>query len=362
MKPIIVRVDLAENGYDVLIGNDLVRELGARVRTSVRGRRVVLVTDAKVGELHGVTVEAEMLRGGLAVDGLTVPAGETSKSWALAGELVEAFASAGLGRTDAVVALGGGVVGDLAGFAAAVYLRGVDFVQIPTTLLAQVDSSVGGKTGVDLLAGKNLAGAFKQPRIVIADVSFLETMPDAEWASGFAEIAKGAIIDSEEFLAWLESDAGALVAHDTEAVIEAVRRAVAFKARVVMQDERESRERECLNYGHTLGHAIEKVAGFGTYSHGAAVAEGIRFAAQLASRVAGADEAFTARQNALLEALGLPPLHLGLDAEALLEAMKSDKKVRDGKVRFVLVTAPGKWSTVPVDDDAVVQSLREYLG
>lgn len=362
MKPSVVKVDLPHGGYDVVIGQELLPELGARVRAAVRGQRLALVTDSTVGDLHGVQIEAELVRGGLNTDGFTIPAGEQSKSWAVAGELCEAFAAVGIDRRDAVAALGGGVVGDVVGFAAAVYLRGVDFVSLPTTLLAQVDSSVGGKTGVDLAAGKNLAGAFKQPRLVVADVALLDTLPDIEWQSGFAEVAKGAIIDSEQFCKWLEKSSAKLIAHDRATVIEAVRRAVEFKARVVVVDERESSVRECLNYGHTLGHAIEKVAGYGAVPHGHAVAEGIRFAAGLAVEVGVADAAFAARQGALLDGLGLKRMELRLDAGELLSAMKSDKKARGGQVRFVLAAAPGKWEARPVSDEAILAGLRAYLG
>lgn len=358
MKPVIVEVDLPGSAYDVVIGNELLGELGARIRTAVRGKKLALVTDATVGDLIGIKVEAELVRGGFEVHGLTVAPGEASKNWHVAGQLVEAFASVGLDRTDAVVALGGGVVGDLAGFAAAVYLRGIEFAQVPTTLLAQVDSSVGGKTGVDLESGKNLAGAFKQPSIVVDDVSLLDSLPDAEWESGFAEIAKGAIVDSEAFTAWVESSAADLVAHERETVTEAVKRAVEFKARVVVADERESRERECLNYGHTLGHAIEKVAGYGVVRHGLAVAEGMRFAAGLALELAETTPEFVERQSAILDSLGLTRLDIELSPVELLKAMKSDKKSRGGNVRFVLATAPGQWEARAVPDDVIGRHLQ----
>jgi 3-dehydroquinate synthase len=327
----------------------------------VRGKKVALVTDSNVGDIVGVAAQAELVRGGLEVEGFTVEAGEASKSWTVAGELLEAFASVGLDRTDAIVALGGGVIGDLAGFCAAVYLRGIDFVQVPTTLLAQVDASIGGKTAVDLRAGKNLAGAFKQPKVVLADTEVLDGLPDGEWRSGLAEVAKGAIIDSEEFLAWLEDNASALVKRDPDVVTQAVARAAAFKADVVAADERESKERECLNLGHTLGHAIEKVAGYGAIPHGVAVAEGMRFAARMAVEFAGAEEKFVARQFALLDALELPQLDLELDPAALVEAMRSDKKARGGRIRLVLPVSPGTWATLPVDEETLLEKVRDHF-
>ncbi|MDO9108839.1 MAG: 3-dehydroquinate synthase [Coriobacteriia bacterium] len=276
-KKVAVRLSTAE--YQVEIGRDLLGKVGRIVAPLTEGARAVVVTDSQVGPMYAGAVMESLIEVGFETSAITVLAGETSKNWEQAGQVLDQLAEAGLERIDLVVAVGGGVVGDLAGFCAGVFLRGVPFVQVPTTLLAQVDSSVGGKTGVDLAAGKNLAGVFKQPRAVIADIACLQTLPDAEWRSGLAEVAKSAILDSEEFLSWLERNAQALLARDEDVVAEAVRLSVSFKARVVASDELEFGPREALNLGHTLGHAIEKVAGYGVYSHGAAVAEGMRFAA-----------------------------------------------------------------------------------
>jgi 3-dehydroquinate synthase len=359
---VIIPVEVPSAEYEVLLGSRLMRELGARIKTSLKAKKVALITDEIVGDTHGIEVQAELLRAGFEVEGFTVAPGEQAKTWPVAGELLEALASAGLDRRDAVVTLGGGVVSDLGGFVASAYLRGIDFVNIPTTLLAQVDASVGGKTGVDLRAGKNLAGAFKQPRVVIVDTAFLETLPDAEWSSGFAEIAKAGAIDSFEFLEWLEANATALAAHEEGVVFEAVRRSVVFKAGVVAGDEREAGRRECLNYGHTLGHAIEKVLGYGEISHGQAVAEGMRFSALLASKMLDADATYAPRLGALLDAMGLPHQQLELNAEALISAMHSDKKARAGEVRFVVVRRPGAWSVTPVSDVILRDALAEFLG
>jgi 3-dehydroquinate synthase len=280
----------------------------------------------------------------------------------VAGEVLEALAETGLDRSDIVVALGGGVVGDLVGFSAATYLRGVRFVQIPTTLLAQVDSSVGGKTGVDLRAGKNLAGAFKQPMLVVADTDSLLSLPEAEWRSGLAEIAKSAVIDGEGFLRWLEANATQLLARDPVAVEEAVRRCVVFKSSIVSADEKEAGVRECLNYGHTLGHAVENVAGYGVIPHGLAVAEGMRFAVRLAVEVAGASREFVDRQDSVLEALGLPALTSAWPVSTLLTAMRSDKKARSGSVRFVLAASPGSWSCTAVEDRVIREHLDAWAG
>jgi 3-dehydroquinate synthase len=225
-----------------------------------------------------------------------------------------------------------------------------------------VDSSVGGKTGVDLRAGKNLAGAFKQPSLVLADIETLASLPESEWRSGLAEIAKSAVIDSEEFLGWTEANASRLLARDSEVVAEAVARCVMFKSGVVSSDEREEGMRECLNYGHTLGHALENVAGYGTVPHGLAVAEGMRFAVRVAVEVAGASRDFVRRQDALLDSLGLPALAGSWPPYDLHNAMRSDKKARSGDIRFVLADSPGSWSCTQVDDSVLQEHLDAWAG
>jgi len=359
-EPRIVRVEVEGSGHDVVIGPGLLSEVGERIRAAVPGRRVAVVSDSNVSDLFGAKVGAKLISAGYAVSPLTFEAGETSKNWAVAGELLEALAESRLDRGDVLVALGGGVVGDMVGFVAATYLRGVRFVQVPTTLLAQVDSSVGGKTGVDLRAGKNLAGAFKQPSLVLADTDTLASLPEREWRSGLAEVAKSAIIDSEEFLGWAELSAEGLSAREVGVVAEAVTRCVSFKSRIVCCDEKEEGVRECLNYGHTLGHAIENVAGYGVVPHGLAVAEGMRFAARLAVEVTGAPREFVARQDAILDKLGLPALTNAWPVYELLASMHSDKKARAGSVRFVLAEAPGSWSCSPVEDKVIQEHLEAW--
>lgn len=345
-----VTVTTTGHSYDIHIDGGLLSRSGQLLRALTPATKVALITDENVAGRYGLLVSASLARADFEVLDIAVAPGERSKNWGTAGEVLEAIADHGLRRNDLVVALGGGVIGDLAGFVAATYLRGVQFAQIPTTLLAMVDSSVGGKTGVDLLAGKNLAGAFKQPIAVLADTSVLATLPDGEWMSGLAEVTKSAVIDGEEFLGWLEANATALKERDAAAVSEAVHRCVAFKAAVVEGDEREAGPRECLNYGHTLGHAIEKVAGYGTYTHGVAVAEGMRFASRLSMDVAGADVAFVKRQDRLLSTLGLEPIDSEFNIDAIKEAMRSDKKARSQAVRFVVVDGPGRWRCEPVSE------------
>lgn len=357
-----VRVPVAVPGanYDVVIGGGVLDDLGATVSEATKAANIALVTDTKVAPLYGIKVTTQLARAGFNVTDLTVPSGESSKSWPMAGQLLEELAAKRLGRGDVVVALGGGVIGDLAGFAAAVYMRGIDFIQVPTTLLAMVDSSVGGKTAVDLAAGKNLVGAFKQPLVVLADTDVLQTLPDGEWQSGMAEVVKSGILDGEEFTGWLEDNAEALSTREPGSVAEAVRRCVAFKAGVVARDEREEGPRESLNYGHTLGHAIEKVAGYGVITHGAAVAEGMRFAARVSMDVAGASAEFVRRQDQLLDRSGLGPLSEWFDPADILQAMRSDKKSRDGRVRMVLTDAPGSWRCDAVADEVVLAHLEAW--
>jgi 3-dehydroquinate synthase len=276
-------------------------------------------------------------------DLLTVPAGETSKSTEQAARLWEALLACGADRKSVVVAVGGGVVGDLAGFVAATFGRGLAFLQIPTSLLAQVDSSVGGKVGINLPGGKNLVGAFWQPCGVLIDLNVLETLPVREYISGLAEIVKYGVILDAEFFTWLEQHIEALKSRDSAALAHVIARSCELKAEIVRQDEREETGlRAVLNYGHTFAHAIEAVAGYGQYFHGEAVSIGMVCAADLALRMQRIDAAFVQRQRDLLAALGLPVAFASLDIDALLATMQRDKKVEYGRLRFVLPRHLGK--------------------
>ena len=366
-----------ETDYAVRIGPGVIDALGRNLRAVERfahARDALVITDSNVGPCYLSQVKAALSQEGFKPADVTVPAGESSKSIEVAAEIWSAMAQLGLGRDCFVVALGGGVVGDLAGFVASTYMRGVPVVQVPTTLLSMVDSSVGGKTAVNLPEGKNLVGTFFQPSFVCADTNTLVTLPEREWLCGCGEIAKSAVIDSDDFFFWLLEHASALSARDAEVATEAITRCVVFKADVVAQDKTESAGvRECLNYGHTLGHAVEACTGFGTFSHGACVAEGMRFAAHLATELATGNDAadgsgiaptaiaeFAAAQNDLLDALGLAHLDFDASPEALLAAMKHDKKARSGNVRFVLANDIATWRIEPLEDERVLTALRSY--
>jgi 3-dehydroquinate synthase len=350
----------AGRSYDIRVGSGLLASAGEQLRVVSALSQInqaVVLSDSNVGPLYARAAREALHAAGFSTTLFSVAAGEQSKSLANAGELWEAFAAAGIGRDTVVVALGGGVVGDLAGFVASTWMRGVPFVQLPSSLLAMVDSSIGGKTAIDLAAGKNLVGSFYQPAYVLCDLNLLDSLPDAEWANGLAELVKSAIIDSPEFYNWLLENNAALAARERPVLAQAIVRALRFKASVVVADEREAGRRECLNYGHTFAHALETCAGFGAVGHGRAVAEGIRFAARLATEAVGAPVEFAVEQEAALEALALftplAPAVAHVRAEELYAAMLSDKKVRDGAVRFVFAEAPGHWQATLVDPDLI---------
>ncbi|MDR3315566.1 MAG: 3-dehydroquinate synthase [Coriobacteriales bacterium] len=339
--------------YDIRVGNRLLVNLGIHMRDVTKATKAVVITDDNVGSLYLTKVRAALLKAEFEVFDLTIPAGEESKNVVVAAELWDALAHLGIGRDGVVVGLGGGVVGDIAAFVASTYMRGIDCVQVPTSLLAMVDSSIGGKTGINLKGGKNLVGTFKQPIYVAADLETLSTLPDGEWENGFAEIAKSALIDGTDFYQWLVDNTEGMRAHDETVIQQAIVQSLTFKARVVANDETEQGLRECLNYGHTFGHALEAAAGYGALSHGRAVAEGMRFAARLAVEALEAPEQLANTQDTLLDKLGLNPVTKVFPADELYERMFSDKKVRNSELRFVLLNRIGDWVTVVVDPDLV---------
>ena len=340
----VVKVPLGERTYSILIGAGLLSRLGTECRKLNLGGRCAIITDRNVARHHAQAVEKVMTAAGFDCVVITVPAGEKAKSLAIVQRCHDQLARHRLERKSFIVALGGGVVGDVAGFVAATYLRGIPFVQVPTTLLAQVDSSVGGKVGVNLKAGKNLVGAFYQPRLVVCDLETMATLPEREFRSGLAEVVKYGIIWDEKLFRQLQRHGDRLIARDRKMLGAVVARCCAIKAEVVGQDETESGLRQILNFGHTIGHAIEAIAGYGKYLHGEAIAIGQTLAAQLSWRLLGLPESDAIRIGNLLAGLGLPN-RIRLDAsqkQRLLSAMRLDKKVSGGQIKFVLAKRIGQ--------------------
>jgi len=334
-----VEVALAERSYPILIGPGLLRQPREWLDT-VRGRHVLLVSDSHVAPLYAAPV-LDALRG-RTVSSLVLPAGESHKTLAHCALAFDALARIKASRDATVIALGGGVVGDLAGFAAACWMRGVACLQMPTSLLAMVDSSVGGKTAVNLPQGKNLVGAFHQPQAVIADTDTLATLPRRELAAGLAEVVKYGALGDAGFLHWLDQHATALRTGDPETLAQAIETSCRHKAAIVARDERETGERALLNFGHSFGHALETATGYDTLLHGEAVAIGMVQAARLSARLGMASDAATAALTGLLERLGLPVAPpAGLDPQVLLGHMRLDKKNASGRLRLILWHGPG---------------------
>ena len=353
-----LEVALGARHYPVWIGRGLLGD-ASRWRARLRGRHALVVSNTTVAPLYLERVAQGL--DGLRWSSFLIEDGEAHKSFANVGRALEALAALGATRDACVIALGGGVVGDLAGFAAACWMRGIDFVQMPTTLLAMVDSSVGGKTGVNLPAGKNLVGAFHQPRAVVADIDTLDTLPDREYRAGLAEVVKGAAIGDADFFAWSEAHADALAARADAPLAEAIARKVRYKAGVVARDETEQGERALLNLGHTFGHALETAGHYTALLHGEAVAIGMLLAARLSERLGMSDAADTTRLHGLLVRLGLTThLPAGSDPQQLLGLMRLDKKNLAGTLRLILWRGIGRAEIVTgVAEQAVLATLEE---
>jgi 3-dehydroquinate synthase len=330
----ILTVNLGERSYPIVIGGELLGG-GFDLGEYLAGGDCLVVSNETVAPLYLDKLKANL--SGQAVHAIELPDGEAFKTVDTASSVIDKLVKTGANRDTTVIALGGGVVGDIAGFAAACYLRGVAFIQVPTTLLAQVDSSVGGKTGVNHPQGKNLIGAFHQPRLVLIDTDTLKTLPDRELRAGLAEVIKTGAVADTDFFTWLENNIGALLSRDAKAVAHAVQRSCEIKAEVVAEDEREAGRRAILNFGHTFGHAIEHLQGYGEWLHGEAVASGMVMAAQLSSIDAGDVE----RLRNLVVAAGLPASPPAVGAESMLDAMGMDKKVLNKSLRFVLLDRLG---------------------
>ncbi|HUH07194.1 MAG TPA: 3-dehydroquinate synthase [Egibacteraceae bacterium] len=355
-----IKVALPGSPYDVVVGAGALDALGELAALPQAATRVALVTSPAVGALYAARAASALERDGRSIETIEISDGEDAKTLQTLERLYHRFAGIPLRRSDAVVALGGGVIGDLAGFAAATWNRGVALVQVPTTLLAQVDAAIGGKTGVNLPEGKNLVGAFHQPIAVIADTATLETLPARERRAGLGEIIKCGFILDPAILDLVERRPTDAVDGAQDLLTELVVRSVAVKARIVAADEREGGERAVLNYGHTVGHAIEALTGYDTYRHGEAVALGMVFAARLGERMGISQTGLAQRTETVLRAVGLPTGGVRLDPAEVWRLLARDKKTRAG-ARFVLCTEPGKTSVVDAPESQLVDEVLRTL-
>ncbi|MEO8813454.1 MAG: 3-dehydroquinate synthase [Caulobacteraceae bacterium] len=358
-----VAVDIAGRAYEVVIGCGLIDRAGEAVAPFLARPAVAVVMDETVAALHGARLSAALAAAGIAVHPVVIEAGEAAKSFAGLAALCDSLLALKLERGDMAVAFGGGVVGDLTGFAAAIYKRGIDFVQIPTTLLAQVDSAVGGKTAIDTPRGKNLIGAFHQPRVVLADLAVLDTLPEREMICGYAEVLKYALLGDAAFFGWLEANGAAVLAREPAALAHAVRRSVEMKAAIVAADEREGGVRALLNLGHTFAHALEAETGFGdALKHGEAVGLGCALAFRLSAALGLCPRADATAAARALAAAGLPTELAGigvpLGADALVGHMIQDKKAKGGRLTLILARAVGE---AIVADDVDPAAVREFL-
>jgi 3-dehydroquinate synthase len=364
-----IRVELAGRSYDIAIGPGLIDQAGALSRPLLAAPKVTIVSDETVAPLYGARLAASFDKAGIKASTVTVPAGENSKEFGAFGRLMNELLDQRPDRRTTLVALGGGVVGDLTGFAASVLLRGVDFIQVPTTLLAQVDSSVGGKTGINTRHGKNLVGTFYQPRLVLADTGVLDTLPRRELLAGYAEIAKYGLIDDPAFFAWCEANGAAVLSGDAAKRTYAIEQSCLAKARIVAADERETTDlRALLNLGHTFGHALEAETGFGSdLLHGESVGTGMAMAFDLSARLGLCPATDAERVRRHLGAVGLPMRLRAIggdnrrswDATRLIEHMRGDKKAEGGRLTFVLARGIGKAFVSREVDEAALRGLLD---
>ncbi len=357
----IIPVDLAARAYRILVGRGALAEVGSELAQRRVGRKVALFSDPGIMAGHGQVVVESLRSSGFDISEILLPKGEQAKTLDVARQGWDRLLEAGCDRTSTVVALGGGAVGDLAGFVAATYMRGINFVQVPTTLLAQVDASIGGKTAIDHPRAKNLIGAFHQPRFVLVDPAVLITLPEAEFRSGLAEVIKHGIVLDADYFADLEQCLPSLLRRDLSTLERVVAGSCRLKARVVERDEQEAELRHVLNYGHTIGHALEAVTSYGRFTHGEAVSLGIVAEARVAEQLGIAKADTTERQVRLLRAAGLPVSGLGAPPSAIIEALGRDKKARDGRVPFVFAPEIGAFRLVFDVPQATVHDTLEAL-
>ncbi|ADL13261.1 3-dehydroquinate synthase [Acetohalobium arabaticum] len=357
-----VGVDLGERSYRIKIGTGLLSSLDQHLAEAgiKTGTKLLVITDERVKELYGADIEANLQQSNFEFRLTAVPEGETSKSLDRAKELYDEAVDFGLERSSAVVAFGGGVVGDLAGFIAATYMRGIPLVQVPTTLLAQVDSSVGGKVAVNHEAGKNLIGAFYQPEGVIIDLEVLTTLEERDVKSGLAEVIKYGVIWDNNFFNYLQVNSKAIRDLDFEVLTKVIQRSCQIKAEIVGEDEKEKGLRAILNYGHTIGHAVEALAGYGKYRHGEAVAVGMVSAVKLAHKLEMVTETEVQKQQKLISSLGLPTTFDNFKIDNIIAKTRQDKKVQDGQVRYILPNQIGEVEIVSgIAKDLITEVLED---
>lgn len=354
-----VRIELGDRSYPILIGEGLIGQFAGMADLPLpKAHAALVVTNDTVGPLYADALVRALQPRYAQVGQVSLPDGEEFKNWQTLNRIFDALLERGSDRKTVLYALGGGVVGDITGFAAASYMRGVPFVQVPTTLLAQVDSSVGGKTAINHPLGKNMIGAFYQPQLVVCDLSTLATLPPRELSAGLAEVIKYGPIADMGFLDWIEANLPALMARDPQALAHAVKRSCEIKAWVVGQDERESGLRAILNFGHTFGHAIEAGLGYGQWLHGEAVGCGMVMALHLSMALGLVDAAFVERCTRLIEAAGLPIVGPKLGADRYIELMRLDKKSEAGEIRFVVIDGPGQAAVRGAPDALVAQVIE----
>jgi 3-dehydroquinate synthase len=351
-----IRVELEERSYNILIGNAILKDIGRTLEKFGFSNKIALISNPTVYKFYGKAVVGAIRDSGYDLTEVVIPDGEEFKSLAYTEKIYESLLKAKLDRKSALVALGGGVIGDITGFAASTYMRGIDFIQVPTTLLAQVDSSVGGKTGVNHPLGKNMIGSFWQPRLVWIDTATLETLPRREFLCGLGEVIKYGVIWDKEFFAYLEENRDKILKLDPEALTHIIRRSCEIKSEVVSKDERESGLRAILNYGHTIGHAIETITGYKKYLHGEAVAIGMYMEAKLSQQAGLIDKQEVSRIKALIDSYELPSVMPGeISMNDLTEIMQLDKKTIGGKLHFVL---PEKIGSVKIHNGLTTGDIK----